>query len=94
MHLELSGFDFQNGIYYYNVGEGKNSHRNWDDYVKYNFIFRLVKESDGEMQCLVSKLVILSLPILKHYGYVGVGQILSKAEMIKNVVLMVNRFWI
>jgi uncharacterized protein len=30
-HKELSGFDYQNGLYYYNVGEGH--HRNWDDYI-------------------------------------------------------------
>jgi uncharacterized protein len=36
LHLELSGFDYRNGIYYYNVGEGP--HRNWDDYVRFGFI--------------------------------------------------------
>jgi hypothetical protein len=35
-HKEISGFDYQNGVYYYNVGEG--AHRNWDDYVKFNCI--------------------------------------------------------
>ena len=30
LHKELSGFDYQNGIYYYNVGEGP--HRNCGDY--------------------------------------------------------------
>ena len=36
LHKNLSGFDFKNGLYYYNVGEG--FHRNWDDYVEYGFI--------------------------------------------------------
>lgn len=36
LHRELSGFDFQNGIFYYNVGECE--FRNWDDYVKFGFI--------------------------------------------------------
>jgi hypothetical protein len=36
LHKELSGFDYRNGIYYYNVGEGP--HRNWDDYVRLGFI--------------------------------------------------------
>ena len=36
LHKKLSGFDFQNGLYYYNVGEG--DHRNWDDYVRHKFI--------------------------------------------------------
>ena len=36
LHKELSGFDFRNGLYYYNVGEG--THRKWDDYVEFGFI--------------------------------------------------------
>ena len=36
MHMELSGFDFRNGIYYYNVGEGRE--RDWDDQVEFGFI--------------------------------------------------------
>lgn len=36
MHLELPEFDFESGIYYYNVGEGP--HRTWEDYRKYGFI--------------------------------------------------------
>ena len=36
LHLDLAGFDFENGIYYYNVGEG--SARDWDDYREFGFI--------------------------------------------------------
>src|SRR3989338_1226278 len=36
LHKELSNFDFQNSIYYYNIGEGP--HRNWDDYIQFGFI--------------------------------------------------------
>ena len=36
LHKELSGFDYQNGLYYYNVGEGPT--RNWDDYIAFGFI--------------------------------------------------------
>src|SRR5438128_10825099 len=36
LHRELSGFDFRNGLYYYNVGEG--SHRNWVDYGEFGII--------------------------------------------------------
>ncbi|OGJ86866.1 MAG: hypothetical protein A2487_18265 [Candidatus Raymondbacteria bacterium RifOxyC12_full_50_8] len=36
LHRELPEFDFQNGFYYYNVGESR--HQNWDDYIKYSFI--------------------------------------------------------
>jgi hypothetical protein len=84
MHLELSGFDFQNGIYYYNVGEGP--HRNWDDYKKYGFISggQGIKWRDAMMGFQVGDIVIA---YLKKYGFVGVGQIKSKAEMIKKVTI-------
>jgi hypothetical protein len=36
MHQELPDFDYRNGIYYYNVGEGP--HRTWEDYRKFGFI--------------------------------------------------------
>jgi len=36
MHLNLPGFDFKNGIFYVNVGEGQ--HRCWIDSRKYGFI--------------------------------------------------------
>src|SRR5204862_450819 len=35
-HIELSGFDFKNGIYYVNVGEG--IHRCWDDCKQFGFL--------------------------------------------------------
>ncbi len=35
-HLELEGFDFENGIYLLNVGEGP--HRSWADCRKYGFM--------------------------------------------------------
>lgn len=35
-HLDLSGFDFNNGLYYINVGEGK--HRCWADCNKFGFL--------------------------------------------------------
>jgi len=36
LHKELSGFDFRNGFYYYDVGEGP--HRKWEDYLEFGFI--------------------------------------------------------
>lgn len=35
LHLELTGFDYRCGFYYYNIGEGP--HRNWDDYREFGF---------------------------------------------------------
>jgi uncharacterized protein len=84
LHRVLSGFDFQNGIYYYNVGEGE--HRNWDDYVKFGFI------SAG--QGLRWRDAILGFnpgdvcaAYLKRHGFVGVGKIRTKAAMIRDVLI-------
>lgn len=82
LHKELSGFDYKNGIYYYNVGEGP--HRNWDDYVRYGFI------SAGQgtrwrdaMLGFNPKDVLVAY--LKQYGFVGIGKIKNKAQMIREV---------
>lgn len=82
LHKELSGFDFRNGFYYYNIGEG--IHRNWDDYVKFGFIsagqgrrwrdaMRGFNEGDG------------FAAYLKGRGFVGIGRILSRASRIQDV---------
>lgn len=36
LHLDLYGFDYQNGVYLVNVGEGP--HRCWADCMKYGFL--------------------------------------------------------
>jgi uncharacterized protein len=82
LHKELSGFDFQNAIYYYNVGEGK--HRNWDDYVKYGFI------SAGQGPrwrdaMLGFKPGDIIAAYLKRHGYVGIGRIMTPALMANRV---------
>ena len=76
LHLELSGFDFQSGLYYYNVGECET--RNWDDYLKYNFISAGGNERwrDGINSFKVGDVFVA---YLKSYGYVGVGEILQAA---------------
>jgi len=78
----LPKFDFQNDVYYYNVGECE--YRNWDDYIKYNFI------SAG--QGLIWRKAMLGFSpgdiffaYLKRHGYVGVGIILKSAKMIREV---------
>jgi hypothetical protein len=72
LHKSLSGFDFQNGIYYFNVGEGPN--RNWDDCLKYGFLAagggrqwrdQIVDIAPGDV--LVA--------YLKRHGYVGIGRV-------------------
>jgi uncharacterized protein len=84
LHKELSGFDFQNSIYYYNVGEGQ--HRNWDDYTDYSFIAAgqgprwrnaMLGFKPGDIVCAY----------LKKHGYVGIGRILTPASMANSVLI-------
>lgn len=83
-HLELSGFDFQNGIYYYNVGEG--DHRNWDDYLKYGFISagQGIRWRDAILGFHKGDVFVA---YLKGHGYVGVGKILERAKPIREVII-------
>ena len=82
MHLELSGFDFQNNLYYYNIGEGET--RNWDDYKEYGFISAgqgtqwrdpMLKFKEGD----------IIAAYLKSKGFVGIGRILSRAKRVNEV---------
>lgn len=75
-HLNLSGFDYQNGIYYINVGEGE--HRCWDDCYKYGFLSagQDKKYSDPLKNLNTGDIVIA---YLKRHGYVGVGKVTNTA---------------
>ena len=82
MHKELAGFDYQNGIYYYNVGEGPE--RNWDDYVKFGFI-----AAGGGARWRDAMLGFnpgdVFAAYLKGHGFVGVGRITTEARMARDV---------
>ena len=80
LHAELSGFDFQNSIYYYNVGEG--THRNWDDYVKLGFV------SGGQGRrwrdaMLGFRIGDVIAAYLKGSGFVGIGIITAEAKPVR-----------
>lgn len=84
LHVDLSGFDYQNGIYFYNIGEGR--HRNWDDYAQFGFI------SAGQgilwrdaIQSFRPGDVIAAY--LKRHGFVGIGQIREQARPIREVMI-------
>ena len=81
-HLELSGFDYRNGIYYYNVGEGP--HRNWDDYRRYGFISagQGLRWRNSMLRFQKGDVVAA---YLKGRGFVGIGVITKPAERIRNV---------
>ena len=82
LHLELPGFDFQNGIYYYNVGEGP--HRHWDDYRALGFISagQGVRWRDAMLGFQAGDVVAA---YLKQKGFVGIGKIKHRAQPIRDV---------
>lgn len=84
LYKKLSGFDFQNGLYYYNIGEG--SHRNWDDYVKYGFISagQAPRFRDAMLSFEVGDVIAAYLP---KSGYLGIGKITQEALPIQQVYI-------
>ena len=82
MHKELAGFDFRNGIYYYNVGEGP--HRNWDDQVKFGFV-SAGQGTRWRDAMLGFKPGDVLAAYLKKHGFVGIGKIRKRAQMIQEV---------
>lgn len=82
LNKELPGFDFENKIYFYNVGEGP--HRNWDDYRKFGFIsagqrkpFKLAMEGFQTGDIIAA--------YMNKRGFVGIGRIIEPARRINNV---------
>ena len=75
-HLDLAGFDFKNGLYYVNVGEGM--HRCWDDCKVYGFLSagQDRKWSDPIRTLNPGDIVVA---YLKNRGYVGVGRVTQRA---------------
>ena len=84
LHKKISGFDFQNSLYYYNVGEG--IHRNWNDYLKYGFISagQAPRFRDAMLGFQEGDVVVA---YLKGKGFVGIGRITQKAIPVREVVL-------
>ncbi len=84
MHLELSGFDYQSGIYYYNVGESVN--RNWDDYLRFGFISagQGVRWRDAMLGFRKGDVVVA---YLKNHGFVGIGTLADRAKPIRVVLI-------
>ncbi|ARD45124.1 GIY-YIG nuclease family protein [Colwellia sp. PAMC 21821] len=82
LYKKLPGFDFQNGLYYYNIGEGP--HRNWDDYVKYGFISagQEPRFRDAMLSFEVGDVIAAYLP---KSGYLGIGKITKEALSIQQV---------
>lgn len=84
LYKKISGFDFQKGLYYYNIGEGP--HRNWDDYIKHGFI------SGGQGSRYRKAMVSFEVgdvitAYLPAHGYLGIGVITKEARPIQQVVI-------
>ena len=84
LHKRLNSFDYQNGFYYYNVGE--DEYRCWNDYRKYGFIsaghsphFR-----DDILRFEIGDIIAARLT---RKGYVGIGRILERARPVRDVRL-------
>jgi hypothetical protein len=81
MHLDLYGFDYQNGIYYFNVGEG--TYRSWVDCRKYGFLSAGHGKIWGE-QARGLRVGDVVVAYLSRKGYVGVGVVIESAVMAKD----------
>ena len=82
LHKKLSGFDYQNGFYYFNVGEGET--RCWDDCRDFGFISagQGVQWRDQMLNFEVGDVIAA---YLKGRGYVGIGRITSAAKPVREV---------
>jgi hypothetical protein len=80
-HLNLPEFDFKNGLYYVNIGEGP--HRCWDDCKRFGFLSAgQDRKWSDPMRTLEQGDIVVAY--LKRYGYVGVGRVIEKAINVKN----------
>jgi hypothetical protein len=80
-HQSLFGFDYQNGIYYVNIGEGKT--RSWVDCQQYGFLSAgQGKKWSDPLRTLEKGDVVVAY--LKRHGFVGVGKVLEKAVQINS----------
>ena len=75
-HRELFGFDYKNGLFYVNVGQGM--HRAWEDCRTFGFL------SAGQDIKYSKPLKALNpwdivVAYLKRKGYVGIGRVLERA---------------
>jgi len=76
LHRQIPGFDFNYGIYYFNIGEGE--HRNWDDCRKFGFVSSGQGRQWRDQIRRLRKGDVL-VGYLKGHGYVGVGKVVAEA---------------
>jgi hypothetical protein len=83
LHKQISGFDFQNAIYYFNVAEGSD-YRRWEECQRLGFL-----SAGGGKQWRDQVLDIFPgdvlVAYLKGHGYVGVGKVIQGARPYREV---------
>src|SRR5262249_22309105 len=82
LHVDLSGFDYKSGVYYFNIGQGP--HRRWADCRKYGFISAGQGPQWARAICGFNVGDIFAA-YLKGKGFVGIGQITEQARPIREV---------
>ena len=84
LHKKLTGFDYQNGLYYYNVGEGET--RCWNDYKTFGFISAGggIRWRDAILSFEEGDIVAA---YLKGSGFVGIGRVMTKARPCREVTI-------
>jgi len=83
LHKDLSGFDFENGIYYMNVGIDKDHIRNWEDCRTYGFLSAGQELKYSQLMKRLKKGDIVAAYI-SGCGYVGIGVVTKKATRIND----------
>jgi hypothetical protein len=84
LHKKLSGFDYRNGLYYYNIGECET--RCWIDYKTYGFI-SAGGGTQWREQILSFEQGDVVAAYLKGKGFVGIGKIISTAKPVRDVII-------
>jgi LEM-3-like GIY-YIG domain len=79
LHMNLNSFDFENGLFYINVGEGDT--RCWEDCKQYGFLAagQSPKWSDPIRTLNPGDIVVA---YLKAKGYVGIGKVTEHAKKV------------
>lgn len=83
-HLELSGFDYVEGLYYFNVGEG--DHRTWSDCRRLGFVSAGQGVRWRDAICAFREGDIIAA-YLKNRGFVGIGRIIRRALPVREVII-------
>lgn len=85
LHKHLPGFDYENDIYYVNVGEG--SHRDWIDCNRYGFLSAGGENPRWKKQLLRLLKGDVVAAYLADHGYVGIGIVTEQAVPMKEFIV-------